>query len=30
MQDEEEANEHTRRRALNSKVYKIIWTLLKG
>jgi hypothetical protein len=30
MEDEEEANEHTRRRALNFEVCYIIWTTLKG
>jgi hypothetical protein len=30
MEDGDEANECTRRRALNFKVYKIKWTTLKG
>jgi hypothetical protein len=30
MEDEEEANERTRRRALNFKVCKIIKTILEG
>jgi hypothetical protein len=30
MEDGDEANERIRRRALNFKVYKIIWTTLEG
>jgi hypothetical protein len=30
MEDEEEANERTKRGALNFKVYNIIWTTLQG
>jgi hypothetical protein len=30
IEDEEEANERTRRKALNFKVCKIIWTTLEG
>jgi hypothetical protein len=30
MEDEKEANARTKRKALNFKIFKIIWTTLEG